>query len=509
MLAWLALSLAIAAWIFVHSEREVDIASHEAVISPNLSGEVVLDTGPVLPDFRASSGSWVGMDIVLGKTEATSMQELTARYATIASQPDGQVAVAVRALKTMAYAALVQGLVLGALPFLLVVLVGKERWRSLLHNVRSRRGAVAVVVVGAMVALIVVPYGWGRNEPEERAWVSLGEYVGPDVDLPPEAKGVEIQSNVMAGETKRLIGSALDSYRQGLDFYRKAADDAADLALRTPDDDEVVVLLVSDRHLNVGMDKVARAIADRAKATAVFDAGDDTSTGARWEAFSLDSVSTAFEDLDRWAVAGNHDNGSFVRQHMEDLGWTYFDGEVLDGPDGGRILGVDDPRSSGLGNWRDEKGLSSRDVADRLTEAVCDADADGDRVNTLLVHDADFGDQALERGCVDLVIGGHTHVTSGPTAVIGDNDVVGYTFTVGTAGGAAYAIAIGSKLRRAADVALLTYRDGRPIGIQDVMLQTNGRFHVGEWTELTYEAGADDVGTGAGTGGGATPGPRR
>ncbi|MDN5746508.1 MAG: metallophosphoesterase, partial [Nocardioidaceae bacterium] len=241
------------------------------------------------------------------------------------------------------------------------------------------------------------------------------------------------------------------------------------------------------RHLNIGMDRVARAVADRAGATAVLDAGDDTSTGARWEAFSLDSVSAAFDDFDRWAVAGNHDNGDFVRQHMEELGWTYFDGEAIDGPDGGRILGVDDPRSSGLGNWRDEKGLSSAEVAKRLTEAACDADAEGERINTILVHDADFGDGALERGCVDLVVGGHTHVTRGPTEVVADNGKVGYTFTVGTTGGAAYAIAIGSKLRRAADMALLTYREGRPVGIQNVMLQTNGRFHVEDWVELSYE----------------------
>ena len=112
--------------------------------------------------------------------------------------------------------------------------------------------------------------------------------------------------------------------------------------------------------------------------------------------------------------------------------------------------------------------------------------------------DAELGelDDALARGCVDLVLGGHTHVTSGPDAVVGENGEVGYTFTVGTTGGAAYAIAIGSKLRRAADVAVLTYRDGRPVGIQDVMLQTNGRFQVGEWVELTYQPVQDDGSSG-------------
>ena len=72
--------------------------------------------------------------------------------------------------------------------------------------------------------------------------------------------------------------------------------------------------------------------------------------------------------------------------------------------------------------------------------------------------------------------------------MIGDNGKAGYTFTVGTTGGAAYAVALGSKLRRAAGVALITYRDGRPVGIQGVTLQTNGRFDVGEWTQLVLSS---------------------
>ncbi|NYI44009.1 hypothetical protein BJ993_001089 [Nocardioides aromaticivorans] len=493
VLGWAVLALAIAAVIFTGSERTIDLASHEATISPDFSGEVVLRTGPVLPDLRAPSGSRLGLDIELGKTDTTSLQELTARYAAIASQPEGQVAVVVRSVRTMAVAALLQGTVLAALPFALWLLVGGERRRALVAQLPSARGVIAVLVVLLLLVVLVAPLTWGRHDPLPERWISLSEYVGDEIPLPDEARDVEIMGDATTEETKRLVASAVSSYQQGQAFYSKAADDAADLDLREPGDDESVAVLVSDRHLNVGMDAVARAIADRAGATAVLDAGDDTSTGERWEAFSLDSVSAAFDDLDeRWAVAGNHDNGSFVRSHMSQLGWRYFDGEVLDGPGGSRILGVDDPRSSGLGNWRDEKGLTSAEVAERLTDAVCAADEDGDRVNTLLVHDADFGDQALERGCVDLVVGGHVHVEEGPTAVTATDGRVGWTYTVGTTGGAAYAIAIGSKLRRAANLALITYRDGRPAGIQSVTLQTNGRYDVGEWTELTYGSPTDE-----------------
>jgi hypothetical protein len=235
------------------------------------------------------------------------------------------------------------------------------------------------------------------------------------------------------------------------------------------------------------MDAVARAIADAGGASAIFDAGDDTSTGASWEAFSLDSLDQAFQDYDRYAIAGNHDHGSFVSDYLADLGWTHLDGESVDGPGDTVLWGIDDPRSSGLGAWRDEPGATFADTEDQVAEAVCAAE---ERVTTLLVHDANIGREALRRGCTDLVLGGHVHVRSGPTQVLGENGEVGYTFTNGTTGGAAYAIAVGSKPKRAAEVALVTYRDGRPAGIQSVTLQTNGRFDVDEWRELTFSPSA-------------------
>ena len=70
--------------------------------------------------------------------------------------------------------------------------------------------------------------------------------------------------------------------------------------------------------------------------------------------------------------------------------------------------------------------------------------------------------------------------------MVGENGKVGYTYTNGTTGGAAYAIAIGSKLRRDAQFTFVTYRDGRPVGIQPVRLQTDGTFVVGDFAPLEY-----------------------
>ena len=59
----------------------------------------------------------------------------------------------------------------------------------------------------------------------------------------------------------------------------------------------------------------------------------------------------------------------------------------------------------------------------------------------------------------------------GPTRVVGENGKVGYTYTNGTTGGAAYAIALGSKLRRDAEFTFVTYKVGRPVGIQPVTVR--------------------------------------
>ena len=495
-MVWLGFALVCTVVLFLFSSRTVTVASHDAVVSPTLSGKVVLTTGPVLPDLRIDSGMPFGVKVQLGKTDVGSTEELVQRYAFIASQPEGPVTKVEGAVVDMAQAAAMRGAVLGFAPLLLWWVVGPARRRELPGRLLSRKG-----VAGGMVLVLAGVVLWAPWEPDaetvesERSWIPLQEFIGPEVTVPEEVRGAEILSSATTVQVRRLVQSAVDTYDRSLRFYEAAAENAQEVELRTPEEGETVVALVSDRHDNIGMDAVARALADQAGATAVFDAGDDTSTGATWEGFSLDSLDASFKDLDgRWGVTGNHDHGDFVGAYLADLGWTMLDGEVVDGPGGSRLLGVPDPRSSGLGTWRDEGGLSFAEVGTRLADAACAADEEGDRVTTILVHDPNLGDEALERGCTDLVVGGHLHVQEGPTAVTGDNDAVGYSYTTGTTGGAAYAIAIGSKLRRAAQVSLLTYDDeGRPVGIQPVLLQTNGRFDVGDYVELTYEAPDPDV----------------
>ncbi|WP_292604795.1 metallophosphoesterase [Nocardioides sp. REDSEA-S30_B4] len=492
--AWAGLAVLAGLTLFLGSSRELTLASHDAVVRPTLDRHVVVRTGPVLPDLRIDSGAPLGVDITLGKTDARSTPELVDRYAVIASSPEGAQARVREAVTDMATQAALRGAAAGAVPVLVWVLVGPRRRRELLRALPSRRGALA------MTAGVAVGVAWWQpwtpdveRVDDARSWVTLEQFLGDDVPVPAELSGVEVRGDVTTNQTRRLVESAVNTYEKSRGFYADAAEEAGDLDLRMPEEGETTVVFVSDRHDNIGMDRVARAVGDRVGATAVYDGGDDTSTGSTWEAFSLDSVSAAFEGYDRFGVAGNHDNGDFVADYLAEHGWTMLDGEVVDGPGGSTLLGVADPRSSGLGSWRDETGLSFEEVGGRLADVACEAAADGEPVGTVLVHDVNLATETLTRGCADLVIGGHLHVEDGPEAITGPDGQVGYRYTMGTTGGAAYAFALGSKPRREAQVTLVTYADGRPVGLQGVFLQTNGRWDVGEYVELTRpeEPGAD------------------
>jgi hypothetical protein len=486
---WAVVAVTVGLGFFLNAEREAVVAGHDTVIRPTLDGYVVVHTGPVLPDLRLDSGRRIGVDVTLGKTNASTLGELVERYAVIGAQPEGSVARVEGAVADMAADAAVRGTVVGLLPVAVWLLLGPARRRELWRAARSRRG-LAVATVTA-VALVLVWEPWEDDQPsigEDQSWVALPTYLGDAVPVPSQLAAVEVRSDPGAIDSRRLIESAVSTYELSKEFYDEAAGAAGLLELRQPAEGETVALLVSDRHDNIGMDKVARAVGDRAGATVLLNAGDDTSTGEEWEAFSLDSVSEAFDGYDRFVATGNHDEGDFVADYFGGLGWTVLDGSTEEGPGGGTLVGAPDPRSSGLGNWRDASGLSFSEVGDLFSEELCAAE---ERVNTVLVHDVNLAADALERGCVDLVVGGHVHVRIGPDAVEAEDGAVGYSYTNGTTGGAAYAIAIGSKPRRDAMVSLVTYRDGVPAAIQSVTLQTNGAFAVGEFVELAPSAGVD------------------
>ena len=484
-LAWLVVALPAWVLLFSHSQTEMVVAGHDAVVRPNLDGHVRLDLGPYLPDVRTSTRARIGVDVEVGKTTASTAPELAVRYAAIAAHPDAEQGRVLEELVDLAWVEALRAGLIGLAPIGLWLLLGPARRAQLVaHPVRS--GAAAATGLALVVVLLTQPWRMDTDRVQTNVWLDVADAF-PELSVPAELSGWQVQGGLFTEGTRRLVFSLFDTYKTSKVFYREVAGRVGEVSdqFHQPGENETVAVLVSDRHDNIGMDAVVRTAADAAGATVVLDAGDDTSTGQPWEGFSLDSLDDAFDGYDaRVAVAGNHDNGTFVSRYLEKLGWTHLKGEPEEPFAKVRMTGVDDPRSSGLGNWRDQKGLTFAEVKTRIADDVCELDAQGDRIATLLVHDANLGGTALARGCTDLVLAGHLHVQVGPDRVEGENGKVGYTYTNGTTGGAAYAVAIGSKLRRDAQFTLVTYSEGRPVGIQPVTVRTTGKIMVADYVPL-------------------------
>jgi hypothetical protein len=476
---WATLAVFVGYHLFMSDSRQTVIAGHDATVSPTRDGYATIDFGAYLPNVRYPTGRVLGVDVVVGKTNVDSYRSLLQRYELIGSHPQGEVDKVIRLVQGMLISDAVKGSVIGLAAPIGWLIVGQRRRLELRRSLTRRR-----VVVGATAAVVAIALTASTPFSDESdtavvakdSWESVTTFL-PETPIPPQARPLQIEAGLLTSGTQRLIASAFDGYSTSVVFYHDLAHRAAHLSgqLHRPRPGDTVVLMVADRHDNVGMDPVARAIGDAGGATVLFDAGDDTSTGEPWETFSLDSLVDSFADLHGlYQVPGNHDNGTFVARYLAGNGFTVLSGEPLRTDNGIELLGVADPRSSGLGNWRTTSGISFDQQAQQLADVACRSAANGHRVSTLLVHDASMGAAALERGCVDLVLGGHLHTQVGPDRVTGSNGDVGVSFTNGTTGGAAYAVAVGTKLRRDAEVTLITYKAGRPIGLQPVSIDTTG-----------------------------------
>ena len=492
VLAWLVVALPAWGVAFTHSSSEMVLASHDAVVHPTLDGHVHLDMGPYLPDLRTTSGGRIGVLVEMRKTTATTTGELAQRYAAIAAHPEAEQDRVTDEVEGLARDAALRAAAIGLVPIVIWMLVGRRRRQDLWHRIRRpdwrgdlRTGATAAGLIAAVVLLVLQPWRPDPERVQDDVWLSIQDAI-PDVTVPEDLTGWQIQGGVLTEGTRRLLTSLFGTFDKSKVFYQGVIDRLDTVAgqLHKPGEGETVAVLVSDRHDNIGMDEVVNKVSEAAGAKVVLDAGDDTSTGQTWEEFSLDSLDKATKDYDeRVFVAGNHDNGTFVARHLKSLGWTHLAGKAVEPFAGVRMTGVDDPRSSGLGSWRDEKGLSFDEVRDRIGDDVCELDESGERISTLMVHDANLGRTALARGCTDLVIAGHLHTQVGPTRVVGTNGKVGYTYTNGTTGGAAYAIALG-KIRRDAEFTFVTFKGGRPVGLQPVTVKTTGELLVAPYIPL-------------------------
>jgi predicted phosphodiesterase len=496
---WLVVAGVVAMAGFANDSRTVVIGAHTTTVRPTFDGYATLDFGPVLPRFRVASDQPLdlGVYVDVGDTQAASLDEVIRRDAIIASQPDGEVRELKRALLDLAIDHGLRGLGAGFLAALAAVgvwrLIGSRRRAELgdairyeLHE-RERRpmlvASASVVLVALAVAAAVVP-GPEPSEPASgpAAWVPLPSLF-PDQSLDPELNRIQVLTGGASRGGVELIESAVTTYNNSLVFYRDLTEEASELdaRLRDPEEGDTVALMVSDRHDNIGMDSVARAVADAGGATLVIDAGDDTSSGGSWERFSVNSLADAFEGFEVVVVGGNHDHGGAIVDAYEDQGFTVLSGEPQT-VEGITFLGDSDVRASGLVAGRTEFDETDEEQGVRLADVACQS---GD-ASTLVVHGPTAGQATAESGCVDLVLSGHVHRQLGPDTTYSLDGRPTTTYSNGTTGGAAYAFALGSALRRTAQVTLITFRDGRPIGLQPVLFETDGQIRVRPWVEVGY-----------------------
>ena len=488
------------AWtLFLQSERYLVLGAHDATVRPATDGHATLDFGALLPQVRVPldvPGS-IGVAIDLGDSQGAGLEEMLARDAVIASQPEGEIRAVSSAVVDMAVSAGLRGLGAGLLAGTLTIVVWtalgagrRSELRSrLVHPARRQvllASATAVVVVGSLV-LVIVP---GDDGEPERQWVSLTQEFPELPTDSPALQKVQLAQGSATSSSRALVEGALYLYRDSVTFYEALEKNAQEAVLRTPAEGETTALVVTDRHDNIGMDPVVRTIADRAQARMLIDLGDDTGQGASWESFSINSLAREFDGFETVAVAGNHDTDA-VAEQMADKGFTVLDGKTVE-VGGVRFLGASDPRGTKLTGYTEDAqtrngGLAEQDTD--LRDAACEADEAGNRVGVLAVHSWASGSEVAASGCVDLVLTGHLHYQVGPLAIDGPGESTTTRLTTGTTGGAVLPIALGSSLRRQAQVSIVTFdAEGVPVGVQVVSFNPSKTIDVGEYVALPMPA---------------------
>ncbi|WP_134098646.1 metallophosphoesterase family protein [Kribbella pratensis] len=480
---------------FVNDSERVTIGAHAATVSPTFDGYATLDLGAVLPRLRipADTPGSIGVNIDVQETDADNLTELLTRDTLIASQPDGEIGQIKQVIQQMA----VDNAVAGAGTGLLVVVVVATLWTAvgarrrrelwhLVHRHERRFEHRAIVVLVAMLITIASIYGPGRMRPAEvppTQWQPLFKLL-PEMSFDNRLKKVEVASGFSTTGGVGVIRTLVETYRKSTELYGRLKNRVADVApeIHQPGKEQTVALLVSDRHDNIGIDGFASEVAKAGGAKLLIDAGDDTSSGQSWEAFSINSLRQHFKDFKVVAVAGNHDAGGHVEEFMRKAGFTVLDSKPVE-VEGIRFLGDSDPTKTGLGSADTPGDETIEHQSQRLADIACDQPEDK-RISTMVVHDPSSFAATAERGCASLLLSGHLHRQVGPTTgPVGDREVT--TYTNGTTGGAAYAFALGYTLRKPGEVTLITYQKGLPVGLQTVTAQPSGDVTVGPYNPLS------------------------
>jgi hypothetical protein len=297
--------------------------------------------------------------------------------------------------------------------------------QRVLSRQRTFRRRVAALGV-ATIAICVVP---GAGGPVTESMHITADPILAGTPLEGAEVGGLLRPALAAIERYvRLYLADTNSYYDRLRTKLLAELEAQDVQLPTGPDVQSF-LFVTDRHCNIGMDRVIVALGSYFDISVLVSSGDDAFSGTfPFEAACTQNLAAKSQQAGMTDVfaGGNHDSPLTLHQDVEQH-IKVLDGSVVTA-DGLRFVGLPDPRTSRYG-----EGIqpSSPSVQQRLVteqgraagEAACAA---GGPVIAVL-HDPLAGREAIRDGCgaVTLALDGHTHHQAGPDRIDAAEQFVG------------------------------------------------------------------------------------
>lgn len=204
-------------------------------------------------------------------------------------------------------------------------------------------------------------------------------------------------------------------------------------------ENEHYIVVASDRHCNVGMDRVIAEVAKLYGADTYVSAGDDNMSGT----VSIESACTSglaqrliAEQVTPVVAPGNHDSPQTIKDE-KDQGYKVLEHNKTITVNDITFIGDADPRRSAFGHPLTPGGAEGDKVIAKEGQDLANAAAkSGETIDIGVVHEPNASDALIKSGLARLVIRGHTHSKKGPFATIGDNAQTTYYLTEGTTGGA-------------------------------------------------------------------------
>lgn len=231
-------------------------------------------------------------------------------------------------------------------------------------------------------------------------------------------------------------------------------------------ENEHYIVVASDRHCNVGMDRVIAEAAKLYGADTYVSAGDDNMSGT----VSIESACTSGlaqrligEHVTPVVAPGNHDSPQTIKDE-ESQGYKVLEHDKIITVNGITFIGDADPRRSAFGHPLTPGGAAGDKVIAKEGQDLANAAAKSDKpIDIGVVHEPNASDALIKSGLARLVIRGHTHSKKGPFATTGENGQATYYLTEGTTGGAKEDSLTLGPLKTAATLSVYRFNTGTKV----------------------------------------------